>query len=140
MFFAVPFRFLPTHAVGVVVFVPQTPLTPPRNILGKSRQACPCAPSKKLHFTAKNAPALRLVAWHSRTRLPKTTENNPRESHLLLTSILPQLRHYRRLKIIATFAAAGSLESVLEAATAAICRNVGRNSRAVIGVRKKCRK
>jgi len=42
-----------------------------------------------------------------------------------LTSILPQLRHYRRLKIIANFAAAGSLESVLEAATAAICRALG---------------
>jgi hypothetical protein len=42
-----------------------------------------------------------------------------------LTSILPQLRHYRRLKIIANFAAAGSLESVLGAATAAICRALG---------------
>jgi len=31
---------------------------------------------------------------------------------LLITSILPQLRHYRRLKIIATFAAVGSLGSV----------------------------
>jgi len=31
-----------------------------------------------------------------------------------LTSILPQLRHYRRLKIITNFAAAGSLESVWE--------------------------
>jgi len=33
---------------------------------------------------------------------------------------LPQLRHYRRLKIITTFAAVGSLGSVVEAATAAI--------------------
>jgi len=37
---------------------------------------------------------------------------------------LPQLRHYPRLKIIANFAAVGSLGSVLEAATAAICRHV----------------
>jgi len=47
-------------------------------------------------------------------RLPKRT-----------TSILPQLRYYRRLKIIATFAAVGSLGSVVEAATAAICRALG---------------
>jgi len=37
---------------------------------------------------------------------------------------LPQLRHYRRLKIITNFAAAGSLESAVEAATAAICWHV----------------
>ena len=54
-----------------------------------------------------------------------------------LTSILPQLRHYRRLKIIANFAAAGSLESVLEAATAAICRDVMGNGRTAIGQKDK---
>ena len=52
-------------------------------------------------------------------RLPKRT-----------TSILPQLRYYRRLKIIATFAAVGSLGSVVEAATAAICRALAAIGRA----------
>ena len=56
----------------------------------------------------------------------RAIETKPTWQPLLLTSILPQLRHYRRLKIIATFAVAGSLESVLEAATAAICRHVMR--------------
>ena len=60
----------------------------------------------------------------------RAIETKPTWQPLLLTSILPQLRHYRRLKIIATFAVAGSLESVLEAATAAICRHVKRIWRA----------
>jgi len=44
---------------------------------------------------------------------------------LLLTSILPKLRHYLALTDFAIFARVLALESVLEAATAAICRTLG---------------
>ena len=60
MFFAALFRFLPTHAVGVVVFVPQAPLTPPRNIFRQEQASLPLLRPKKtpLHGKKRASPSV----------------------------------------------------------------------------------